>query len=68
MLCRVHRMVKTIEPHDSVERYTKLGVDCFEGEANILSPNKVEINNKIITSRSIIIATGASPLVPKFPG
>ena len=35
---RVHKIIKSIEPHDSVERYTKLGVDCFEGEANILSP------------------------------
>ena len=65
---RVHRIIKSIEPHDSVERYTKLGVDCFEGEAKILSPHQVEINNKIITCRSIIIATGASPLVPKIPG
>ena len=65
---RVHKIIKSIEPHDSVERYTKLGVDCFDGEANILSPHKVQINNKIITCRSIIIATGASPLVPKIPG
>ena len=65
---RVHKIIKSIEPHDSVERYTKLGVDCFEGEANILSPHKVQINNKVITCRSIIIATGASPLVPKIQG
>ena len=65
---RVHRIIKSIEPHDSVERYTKLGVDCFQGEARILSPHKVQINNKVITCRSIIIATGASPLVPKIPG
>ncbi len=65
---RVHKIIKSIEPHDSVERYTKLGVDCIEGEAYILSPHKVEINNKIITCRSIIIATGASPLVPKIQG
>ena len=65
---RVHKIIKSIEPHDSVERYTKLGVDCFQGEARILSPHKVQINNKVITCRSIIIATGASPLVPKIPG
>lgn len=65
---RVHKIIKSIEPHDSVERYTKLGVDCFEGEANVLTPHKVEINNKIITSRSIIIATGASPFLPKILG
>ena len=65
---RVHKIIKSIEPHDSVERYTKLGVDCFHGEAKILSPHKVQINNKVITCRSIIIATGASPLVPKIPG
>ena len=65
---RVHKIIKSIEPHDSVERYTKLGVDCFQGEARILSPHKVQINNKVITCRSIIISTGASPLVPKIPG
>ncbi len=65
---RVQGIIKTIEPHDSVERFTSLGVDCEIGEAKILSPYEVEVNNKTIRTRSIIIATGARPFVPPIPG
>jgi dihydrolipoamide dehydrogenase len=61
---RVQRIIKTIEPHDSVERYQSLGVDCEIGEGQILSPYSVSVNDKILTTRNIIVATGASPLVP----
>jgi len=65
---RVHKVVKQIEPHDSVERYSGLGVECIQGEAKIRSPYEVEVNGKILTTKSIIVATGASPLVPPIPG
>jgi len=65
---RVHRVIRDIEPHDSVERYTALGVDCIQGEARIRSPFKVEVNGTTLTTRNIIIATGARPLVPPIPG
>ena len=65
---RVGRVVKNIEPHDSVERYTKLGVECFSGDAKILSPYEVEINGKTLTTKNIVIASGAEPLVPPIPG
>ncbi len=65
---RVKNVIAKIEPHDSVERYTKLGVECIKGEAQILSPYEVEVNGQKISTRNIIIATGASPLVPKIPG
>lgn len=65
---RVKRVIETIEPHDSVERYTKLGVHCIEGEAKIRSPFEVEVNGTTLTTRSIIIAAGARPLVPPIPG
>ena len=68
VLTRVRRVIKQIEPHDSVERYSKLGVDCIEGEARIQSPFEVEVNGKILTTRNIIVATGAGPLVPPIPG
>ncbi|MCW8885511.1 MAG: FAD-dependent oxidoreductase [Motiliproteus sp.] len=61
---RVQRVIKTVEPHDSIERYTGLGVDCVEGAAKILSPYKVEVNGKVITTRNIVIATGARPAIP----
>jgi dihydrolipoamide dehydrogenase len=65
---RVEKIIKKIEPHDSVERYTQLGVDCIKGEAQILSPYEIKVNGKIITSRSIVVATGARPRVPAIPG
>lgn len=65
---RVQNVIKKIEPHDSVERYTNLGVDCYEGEAKIISPWEVEINGKVLTTRNITIATGARPFVPPIPG
>lgn len=65
---RVQRVVKTVEPHDSVERYTSLGVDVIEGEAMIKSPYEVEVNGATLTTRNIIVATGARPFVPPIPG
>ncbi len=65
---RVHDVVKTIEPHDSVERYTGLGVDVIKGEGKITSPWTVEVNGQTLTTRNIIVATGASPFVPPIPG
>jgi len=65
---RVQRVIKTIEPHDSVERFTSLGVDCFQGAARILSPYEVEVNGKVITTANIVIATGAGPFIPPLPG
>ncbi|MDD1780906.1 dihydrolipoyl dehydrogenase [Enterovibrio sp. ZSDZ35] len=65
---RVHKVIADIEPHDSVERYTKLGVECIQGEAKILSPWEVEVNGERLTTRNLVIATGARPLVPGIPG
>jgi pyruvate/2-oxoglutarate dehydrogenase complex dihydrolipoamide dehydrogenase (E3) component len=65
---RVQGVIQAIAPHDSVERYTQLGVDCIEGAAKIVAPNRVEVNGKTLTARSIIVATGARPLVPPIPG
>ena len=65
---RVHRVIKTVEPHDSVERYRGLGVDVILGEALIRSPYEVEVNGKTLVTRNIIIAAGARPFVPPVPG
>ncbi len=65
---RVQQKITQVEPHDSVERYTKLGVDVIEGEAKITSPWRVEVNGETLTTRNIIIATGASPFIPPIKG
>jgi pyruvate/2-oxoglutarate dehydrogenase complex dihydrolipoamide dehydrogenase (E3) component/uncharacterized membrane protein YdjX (TVP38/TMEM64 family) len=70
---RVARVVKDVEPHDSVERYTRLGVDVVEGKATIVDPWRVKIarpngGEQILSTRCIVIATGARPFVPPLPG
>ncbi|MBT6704167.1 MAG: FAD-dependent oxidoreductase [Gammaproteobacteria bacterium] len=65
---RVQSVIKKIEPHDSVERFTKLGVDVVQGEARITSPYSVEVDGKTITARNIVVATGARPFVPPIQG
>jgi len=65
---RVQDAIKKIEPHDSVERFTGLGVDCISGEGKIVDPWTVEVNGQKITARNIILATGARPFVPPLEG
>lgn len=70
VMANVKNVIKKIAPHDSIERYTDLGVECITDEAVIRSPWQVQLKkaDRIITTRNIIIATGASPMVFKFPG
>jgi pyruvate/2-oxoglutarate dehydrogenase complex dihydrolipoamide dehydrogenase (E3) component len=68
VMARVHAVIAAIEPHDSPARYTSLGVNCMQGEATLVSPWEVLVNGQRISARSIIVATGAKPLVPKLPG
>lgn len=70
---RVHSVIAEVEPHDSVERYSSLGVEVLKGYATIVDPWTVEIalqdgGSKRLTTRSIIIAAGARPFVPPLPG
>jgi pyruvate/2-oxoglutarate dehydrogenase complex dihydrolipoamide dehydrogenase (E3) component/uncharacterized membrane protein YdjX (TVP38/TMEM64 family) len=70
---RVHKVIAAVEPHDSVERYTDLGVEVLKGYATVVDPWTVEIalengEKKRLTTRAIIIAAGARPFVPPLPG
>ena len=70
---RVRAVIRAVEPHDSVERYTALGVDVVEGKAKIVSPWEVEIvltdgEKQRLSTRAIVIAAGARPFVPPIPG
>ncbi|HEY6354872.1 MAG TPA: FAD-dependent oxidoreductase, partial [Burkholderiaceae bacterium] len=70
---RVQRVVTAIEPHDSVERYTGLGVDVVLGQAKIVDPWHVQIvksdgSELTLSTRAIVVATGAAPFVPPLPG
>ncbi|OIQ98124.1 mercuric reductase [mine drainage metagenome] len=73
VMARVHDVIRTVAPHDSAERFTGLGVEVLQGYARITDPWTVEIklNNgtiQTLTTRSIIIATGAAPFIPPLPG
>ncbi len=72
VMARVHRVIREIEPHDSVERYRGLGVDCVIGNATIVDPWTVEIDEegrtRRLTARNLVIAAGARPFVPPIPG
>ena len=72
-MARVQRVIQAIAPHDSIERYTTLGVDVVIGAARVVSPWEVEVTQadgqvRRLTTRSIVIATGARPVVPPIPG
>ena len=68
VMARVRRVIGAIAPHDSVERYTRLGVEVINGEARVISPYEVEVNGQRMTSRGIVIATGSEPVIPRIPG
>ncbi|NWL17570.1 pyridine nucleotide-disulfide oxidoreductase [Pseudoalteromonas sp. Scap03] len=73
VMARVHKVIADIAPHDSVERYTNLGVDVVKGYGKLLDPWTVEIKlndggTQTLTARTIVIATGARPFVPPLPG
>lgn len=65
---RVQRVIAEVAPHDSVERYTDLGVEVLKGHARITSPWSIEINGQTLTTRNIVIAAGAAPTIPDLPG
>jgi pyruvate/2-oxoglutarate dehydrogenase complex dihydrolipoamide dehydrogenase (E3) component len=65
---RVHQVIAKIEPHDSTQRYTGLGVECVSGKARLVSPYHVVVDGRTITTRSIVIATGGRPAIPRIPG
>lgn len=73
VMARVYEVIDAIEPHDSVERYTGLGVEVIEGEASIVSPWEVRVtradgSSETISAQSIVVATGAKPRIPNLPG
>ena len=68
VMARVKAVIAHIEPKDSVERYSSLGVDCVAGRATLVDPWTVEVEGRRLTARSIVLASGARPAVPPIPG
>jgi len=65
---QVRQVIGQVAPHDSIARYTGLGVDCIMGQAKVVSPYAVAVNGRTLTTRAIVIATGATPAVPAIEG
>ncbi len=65
---QVQEAIARIAPNDSVERFTSLGVECLSGAARVRSPHEVEVNGRVLTTRAIVVATGARPRIPDLPG
>jgi pyruvate/2-oxoglutarate dehydrogenase complex dihydrolipoamide dehydrogenase (E3) component len=68
VMARVKAAVATIEPKDSVARYTELGVNCVAGDAKLQDPHHVAVGDQVLSTRSLVLATGAVPVVPPIPG
>lgn len=68
IMAKVREVIATIAPHDSVERFTAMGVTVYHGYAGFIDGNQVKVNEDIITAKYFIVATGSSPVVPPIPG
>lgn len=72
VMARVRSVIRQVEPHDSVERYTALGVEVIRGHARLTSPWTVAIDSdgdkRSLSARAIVLATGATPVIPPIPG
>ncbi|MDW5376981.1 FAD-dependent oxidoreductase [Halomonas sp. HP20-15] len=64
----VHTAIANVAPHDSAERYAGLGVDVISGEAGLDDPWRVRVGDRVLTTRHVVVATGARPRVPALPG
>ena len=65
---RLHGVIASIAPMDSVERFEGLGVTVIQAEARFTGPREVEAGGKRIRARRFVVATGSQPLVPPIPG
>lgn len=68
VMARVKEVVSQIEPHDSVERYTGLGVECVAGDAEIVDRHTVRVGGRTLKAKTLILALGADPVVPELKG
>lgn len=65
---RVHEVIATIAPHDSVERFEKLGVRVVRGEARFTGPREVSGGDLRVRARRFVIAAGSAAIIPPIPG
>ena len=68
VFAHVHGAIAAIEPNDSVQRFTGLGVQVIEAAGRFMDPTMLETGGKRIKARRFVIATGSSPFLPPIPG
>lgn len=68
VMARVRAVIATLEPHDSPERFTAMGVEIVTGSGSFSGPDRFEVNGRTISARHFVIATGSRPLIPAIPG
>ena len=68
VMARVRGVIAKVAPHDSAERYRGLGVEVIAGRARVIDPWTVEVGDKRLTARRLVVATGAEPFLPPIPG
>lgn len=68
IMAKVKAAIKHIEPHDSIERFTKLGVAIFQGSGKFISENQVLVGETVIEAKYFVIATGSEAFIPEIPG
>lgn len=64
----IRGVIAAIEPNDSVERFTGLGVNVILSTARFTGPNTVEADGRSIQAKRFVISTGSSAMVPPIPG
>ncbi|MEO1070454.1 MAG: NAD(P)/FAD-dependent oxidoreductase, partial [Cyanobacteria bacterium J06638_6] len=60
-LGHVHRVIDTIQVHDSTERFESLGVEVIYGKGEFTDDRTFTVNGRALKARSYIIATGSRP-------
>ena len=65
---RVHRVISRVAPKDSKQRYEEMGVTCIEGQAQLVDGHHVEVEGRLISAKSVILATGAESTIPPIHG
>ena len=64
----VKSVIAAIEPNDSIERFTGLGVTVIQAAGQFVDKETVQAGDRRIKARRFIIATGSAPFVPPIPG
>src|SRR6266478_5149979 len=65
---RMRKLRADLSPHDSAQRFAKLSVDVFLGEARFAGPDTVEVGRQTLRFKRAVIATGARAVEPPIPG